>query len=125
MARLHLKRCMRDLRRFGRRSRRRLRREFCKLAVLSLLTRRSFRVMNGFRSRVTGLNRIFVTPHTIWMLEKARVWRGCLARVQPDRELRVAESEVGVELPRYGSPVLIRPRLGQGAFRVSVTEAYN
>ena len=30
-----------------------------------------------------------------------------------------------LELPRYGSPVLIRPRLGQGAFRVSVTEAYN
>ncbi len=48
-----------------------------------------------------------------------------VARVQPDRELRVAESEGGVELPRYGSPVLIRPRLGQGAFRVSVTEAYN
>ena len=61
---LHLKRCMRDSRRFGRRSRRRLSGEFCKLAVLSSLTRRSFRVMNGFRSRVTGLNRIFVTPYT-------------------------------------------------------------
>src|SRR5213079_702215 len=72
MARLHLKRCRRDLRRFGRRSRRRLRREFYKLAVLSSLTRRSFRVMNGFRSRVTGLNRIFVTLYTTWMLEKER-----------------------------------------------------
>src|SRR5207248_390188 len=74
MARLHLKRCMRDLRRFGRRSRRRLRREFCKLAVLSSLTRRSFRVMNGFRSRVTGLNRIFVTLYTTWMLEKEHAY---------------------------------------------------
>ena len=27
--------------------------------------------------------------------------------------------------PRYGSPVLIRPRLGQGAFRVAVTDAYD
>ena len=28
--------------------------------------------MNGFRSRVTGLNRIFVTLYTTWMLEKER-----------------------------------------------------
>jgi putative restriction endonuclease len=27
-------------------------------------------------------------------------------------------------LPRYGSPTLIRPRLGQGAFRILVTDAY-
>lgn len=27
--------------------------------------------------------------------------------------------------PRYGEPHLIRPRLGQGAFRLAVTEAYN
>jgi putative restriction endonuclease len=26
--------------------------------------------------------------------------------------------------PRYGAPTLIKPRLGQGAFRVAVTEAY-
>src|SRR5262245_33259234 len=70
MARVHLKRCIRDLRRFARRSRRRLRREFCKLAALSSLTRRSFRMMNGFRSRVIGLNRIFVTLYTTWTLEK-------------------------------------------------------
>src|SRR5262249_15195212 len=70
MARLHLKRCMRDLRRFGRRSRRRLRKEFCKLAVSSSLTRRSFHGMNGFPSRVTGPNQIFATLYTTWMLEK-------------------------------------------------------
>ena len=47
------------------------RREFHKLAVLCV-KRPSFRVMNGFRSRVTGLNRIFVTLYTTWMLEKER-----------------------------------------------------
>ena len=26
---------------------------------------------------------------------------------------------------RYGEPILMRPRLGQGSFRVVVTEAYN
>ncbi|MBV8070938.1 MAG: hypothetical protein JO270_13595 [Acidobacteriaceae bacterium] len=29
-----------------------------------------------------------------------------------------------IERPRYGSPVPVRPRLGQGAFRVVVTDAY-
>jgi putative restriction endonuclease len=57
--------------------------------------------------------------------EGARVWAECLARLQPDQELRVTESEATDDSQRYGSPVLIRPRLGQGAFRISVTEAYN
>ena len=64
--------------------------------------------------------------HTVYDLdvgEGARVWAQCLARVS-NRELRVAEAEAAGESQRYGSPVLIRPRLGQGAFRVSVTEAY-
>ena len=34
---------------------------------------------------------------------------------------RVNEPEVN---PRYGEPVLVKPRLGQGAFRVLVTDAY-
>jgi putative restriction endonuclease len=29
-----------------------------------------------------------------------------------------------IALPRYGEPVLIRPRLGQGAFRIGVTSVY-
>src|SRR5881275_936800 len=56
--------------------------------------------------------------HTVYDLD---VGEG--ARVS-DRGLRVAEADAGSESERYGSPVLIRPRLGQGAFRVSVTEAY-
>jgi putative restriction endonuclease len=30
-----------------------------------------------------------------------------------------------IEDPRYGDPVPVRPRLGQGAFRVVVTDAYD
>jgi putative restriction endonuclease len=29
-----------------------------------------------------------------------------------------------ISIPRYGEPTLIRPRLGQGAFRLSVTDVY-
>ena len=65
------------------------------------------------------------TSYDLDVGEGARVWAECLARIQSDRELRVAESDTLGALERYGSPVLIRPRLGQGAFRVSVTEAYN
>ena len=53
--------------------------------------------------------------------EGQRIWDEC----------RIAATSLGGagELPdhvheRYGSPVLITPRLGQGAFRVEVTEAY-
>lgn len=66
--------------------------------------------------------------HTVYDLdvgEGARIWAECLTRVQRDPDVRVAEDEVAGEAPRYGSPLLVRPRLGQGAFRVSVTEAYN
>lgn len=28
------------------------------------------------------------------------------------------------DMPRYGAPALVKPRLGQGAFRVAVTDAY-
>ena len=36
------------------------------------------------------------------------------------RDLQVRDSE----LPRYGEPMLVRPRLGQGSFRMLVTDAY-
>lgn len=51
--------------------------------------------------------------------EGARVWQACMERVQIGGAVTIAEA------PRFGTPVLIRPRLGQGAFRVSVTDAYN
>ncbi len=50
--------------------------------------------------------------------EWQRVWNECLAR--SGRRLNVvAEPE-----PRYGTSRLVTPRLGQGAFRVAVTDAY-
>lgn len=61
--------------------------------------------------------------------EGLRIWNECLARVrgapnvlplpQVDDLLPHAD-----DLPRYGEPVLVRPRLGQGTFRVAVTDAY-
>jgi HNH endonuclease len=56
--------------------------------------------------------------------EGARVWTECLLRVETNDELRIAEPEADAETRRYGSPIVVHPRLGQGAFRVSVTEAY-
>jgi putative restriction endonuclease len=50
----------------------------------------------------------------------AAVWEA----VQDRLERVAAPLLANVELPRYGNPVLVRPRLGQGAFRVIVTDAY-
>jgi putative restriction endonuclease len=40
------------------------------------------------------------------------------------RQRAEAKEAVVVERPRYGDEYLVRPRLGQGGFRVAVTEAY-
>lgn len=34
------------------------------------------------------------------------------------------QTQLAIASPRYGEPTLIRPRLGQGAFRASVTSVY-
>jgi putative restriction endonuclease len=54
--------------------------------------------------------------------EGYRVWQKCLARGNTHLKTfyRGAESQ-----ERYGSPQSITPRLGQGTFRVAVTEAYS
>jgi putative restriction endonuclease len=49
--------------------------------------------------------------------EGARIWEECIRR-------GVAFHDLETEAPRRGSPRLIEPRLGQGAFRVSVMDAY-
>jgi putative restriction endonuclease len=54
--------------------------------------------------------------------EGRRIWEDCLSRVR-SRRLRWADSS-GEASGGYGSPVLVRPRLGQGIFRIAVTEAY-
>jgi putative restriction endonuclease len=57
--------------------------------------------------------------------EGARVWEECLARGQYNRDPQLADLRTSETPARYGAPILIQPRLGQGAFRVSVTDAYN
>jgi HNH endonuclease len=51
----------------------------------------------------------------------AFVWRAVQDRLEKQA---IAIMPAHMERPRYGEPVLIRPRLGQGTFRVMVTDAY-
>lgn len=53
-----------------------------------------------------------------------RVWQECLSRAAPS--LGVAERPRAAVLPeeRYGEPIPVKPRLGQGIFRLAVTDAY-
>jgi putative restriction endonuclease len=52
--------------------------------------------------------------------EGLRIWEACLERANRSRlQLLVAEDR-----PRFGEPVPVCPRLGQGTFRIAVTEAY-
>ncbi len=57
--------------------------------------------------------------------EGARVWQECLARSSKIVG-RVTADEAGTleESARYGTPRLVATRLGQGTFRVAVTDAY-
>lgn len=57
--------------------------------------------------------------------EGARVWEQVRLKATTypvGRELLQQHRE---EAPRYGEAVLMRPRLGQGTFRIAVTEAYS
>lgn len=56
--------------------------------------------------------------------EGERVWRECLERFYANDSRGTHNVEAARETGRYGSPALIQPRLGQGAFRVAVTEVY-
>jgi putative restriction endonuclease len=47
-----------------------------------------------------------------------RLWRDVEARVP------IQQAEVAQVGERFGTPVMVRPRLGQGSFRVVVTDAY-
>jgi putative restriction endonuclease len=60
--------------------------------------------------------------------EGRRIWEACAERVRGQRVPVAAEGETGVAAsddgPRFGTPQLVQPRLGQGTFRVAVTQAY-
>lgn len=49
-----------------------------------------------------------------------RLWRAVL-----DRPSALVPVDRQSDLARYGTPVLVKPRLGQGAFRMLVTDAYD
>ncbi len=51
--------------------------------------------------------------------EGRRLWHDVSDRLKRRRENRVAD-----DIPQYGEPQTVRPRLGQGAFRVLVTDIY-
>ncbi len=58
--------------------------------------------------------------------EGRRIWEACLERSMPQRT-PVAPQRPSLREPaaRYGAPRPVAPRLGQGTFRVAVTEAYD
>lgn len=57
--------------------------------------------------------------------EGKRLWEECLERAGARPTASIGLPQVaGPASPRYGTPQLITPRLGQGTFRVSVTDAY-
>lgn len=53
--------------------------------------------------------------------EGAALWASIEERLQGKHE----PLDPDMRGERYGNPILVRPRLGQGAFRVMVTDAYN
>jgi putative restriction endonuclease len=54
--------------------------------------------------------------------EGLRVWQACLDVAQSINTVAVRPDVIAE--PRYGDPVLVRPRLGQRTFRIAVTDAY-
>lgn len=56
--------------------------------------------------------------------EGARVWGDCLERVRGQALATGGMAGAGVTGERFGTPQLVRPRLGQGTFRVVVTHVY-
>jgi putative restriction endonuclease len=64
------------------------------------------------------------TRYNLDVGEGARIWRECQERAAGRDVVTHDVLVVREERPRYGEPVLMRPRLGQGAFRVVVTDAY-
>lgn len=52
------------------------------------------------------------------------LWHEIVQRLQARPVMQEAIGEPVVPSERYGEPVLVRPRLGQGSFKVMVTDAY-
>lgn len=59
--------------------------------------------------------------------EGQRIWNECLARTSSYESLKEDRTRpyIAEQVFRYGAPQIIQPRLGQGNFRVAVTDAYS
>lgn len=57
--------------------------------------------------------------------EGKKLWEQVQFRLQARGDLLVEVPLVADETTRYGEPVLVAPRLGQGSFRIVVTDAYD
>lgn len=59
--------------------------------------------------------------------EGYRIWNECKLRSTAQQIAPVVgqASEAKENLDRYGTPILVQPRLGQGTFRIAVMEAYS
>jgi len=56
--------------------------------------------------------------------EGARIWQECLTAASSLPRTNLVALVSAPEGPRYGTPQLITPRLGQNTFRIAVTDAY-
>jgi putative restriction endonuclease len=58
--------------------------------------------------------------------EGRRVWDACQANLRAQAIDVPADLVARIDMAgqRYGAPILVRPRIGQGVFRIAVTEAY-
>jgi putative restriction endonuclease len=55
----------------------------------------------------------------------AAIWNGVELLIKAGQPLKAARGLEDDSGPRYGEPVTILPRLGQGSFRLIVTDSYN
>lgn len=53
------------------------------------------------------------------------LWEQVQERLQVGRSVVQPQYEMKDAVARYGAPILVAPRLGQGSFRVIVTDVYN
>jgi len=56
--------------------------------------------------------------------EGRRIWNQCTAQAQTIAAPVATTVEGALVAERFGSPIVIQPRLGQGVFRLAVTDAY-
>lgn len=55
----------------------------------------------------------------------AEIWSRVEPLIKGQDVLREQSEEAEVQQPRYGEPIAMLPRLGQGSFRLIVTDSYN